>query len=83
VGQRTSETRSLYLILDEKPFTPAANEMRPLVDLFTGNFRECMACRVTARNLSEASARRHVDMGGSQFCHDLTSAKISAGGGLS
>jgi hypothetical protein len=31
VGQRTFETRSLYLILAEKLFTlPAANEMLPL-----------------------------------------------------
>jgi hypothetical protein len=37
VGQRTFETRSLYLILAEKLFTlPAANEMLPLSALFAG-----------------------------------------------
>jgi hypothetical protein len=45
VGQRTFETRSLYLILAEKLFTlPAANEMLPLSALFAGKYREvCMA----------------------------------------
>jgi hypothetical protein len=42
VGQRTFETRSLYLILAEKLFTlPAANEMLPLSALFAGKSREC------------------------------------------
>jgi hypothetical protein len=37
VGQRTFETRSLYVILAEKQFTlPAANEMLPLSALFAG-----------------------------------------------
>jgi hypothetical protein len=37
VGQRTFETRSLYLILAGKLFTlPAANEMLPLSALFAG-----------------------------------------------
>src|ERR1700722_5275393 len=37
VGQRTFETRSLYLILVEKLFTlPAANEMLPLSAVFAG-----------------------------------------------
>jgi hypothetical protein len=41
VGQRTFETRSLYLILAEKLFTlPAANEMLPLLALFAGKYRE-------------------------------------------
>jgi hypothetical protein len=41
VGQRTFETRSLYLILAEKLFTlPAANEMLPLSALFVGKYRE-------------------------------------------
>jgi hypothetical protein len=41
VGQRTFETRSLYLILAEKLFTlPAANEMLPLPALFAGKYRE-------------------------------------------
>jgi hypothetical protein len=41
VGQRTFETRSLYLILAEKLFTlPAANEMLPLSALFAGKYRE-------------------------------------------
>ena len=36
MGQRTFETRSLYLILAEKLFTlPAANEMLPLSALFS------------------------------------------------
>jgi hypothetical protein len=41
VGQRTFETRSLYLILAEKFFTlPAANEMLPLSALFAGKYPE-------------------------------------------
>jgi hypothetical protein len=46
VGQRTFETRSLYLILAEKLFTlPAANEMLPLSALFAGKYREVLvAC---------------------------------------
>jgi hypothetical protein len=41
VGQRTFETRSLYLILAEKLFTlPAANEMLPLPALFAGQYPE-------------------------------------------
>lgn len=46
MGQRTFETRSLYLILAEKLFTlPAANEMLPLSDLFAGKYREVLvAC---------------------------------------
>jgi hypothetical protein len=41
VGQRTFETRSLYLILAEKLFTlPAANEMPPLSALFAGKYPE-------------------------------------------
>jgi hypothetical protein len=41
VGQRTFETRSLYLILAEKLFTlPAANEILPLPALFAGKYRE-------------------------------------------
>jgi hypothetical protein len=41
VGQRTFETRSLYLILAEKLFTlPAANEMLALSALFAGKYRE-------------------------------------------
>ena len=41
MGQRTFETRSLYLILAEKLFTlPAANEMLPLSALFAGKYRE-------------------------------------------
>jgi hypothetical protein len=44
VGQRTFETRSLYLILAEKLFTlPAAHEMLPLSALFAGKSRECKA----------------------------------------
>jgi hypothetical protein len=40
VGQRTFETRSLYLILAEMLFTlPAANEMLPLSALFAGKYR--------------------------------------------
>ncbi len=43
VGQRTFETRSLYLILAEKLFTlPAANEMLPLSALFAGKYREVL-----------------------------------------
>jgi hypothetical protein len=41
VGQRTFETRSLYLILAEMLFTlPAATEMLPLSALFAGKYRE-------------------------------------------
>ena len=41
MGQRTFETRSLYLILAEKLFTlPAANEMLPLSALFACKYRE-------------------------------------------
>src|SRR5258708_37206395 len=41
VGQRTFETRSLYLILAEMLFTlTAANEMLPLSGLFAGKYRE-------------------------------------------
>lgn len=41
MGQRTFETRSLYLILAEMLFTlPAANEMLPLSALFAGKYRE-------------------------------------------
>jgi hypothetical protein len=41
VGQRTFETRSLYLILAEMLFTlPAANERLPLSALFAGKYRE-------------------------------------------
>jgi HxlR-like helix-turn-helix len=41
VGQRTFETRCLYLILAEMLFTlPAANEMLPLSALFAGKYRE-------------------------------------------
>src|ERR1700722_3872672 len=40
VGQRTSETRSLYLILAEKLFTlPGANEMLRLSAPFAGKYR--------------------------------------------
>jgi HxlR-like helix-turn-helix len=40
-GQRTFETRSLYLILAEKLFTlPAADEMLPQSALFAGKYRE-------------------------------------------
>jgi hypothetical protein len=40
MGQRTFETRSLYLILAEKLFTlPAANEMLPMSALFAGKYR--------------------------------------------
>jgi hypothetical protein len=43
VGQRTFETRSLYLILAEKLFTlRAANEMLPLSALFAGKYREVL-----------------------------------------
>ena len=43
MGQRTFETRSLYLILAEKLFTlPAANEMLPLSALFAGKYREVL-----------------------------------------
>jgi hypothetical protein len=43
VGQRTFETRSLYLILAEKLFTlPAANKMLPLSALFAGKYREVL-----------------------------------------
>jgi hypothetical protein len=45
VGQRTFETRSLYLILAEMLFTlPAANEMLPLSALFAGKYREVGQC---------------------------------------
>ena len=41
MGQRTFETRSLYLILAEMLFTlPAANEMLLLSALFAGKYRE-------------------------------------------
>ena len=41
MGQRTFETRSLYLILAEKLFTlPAANEMLPMSALFAGKYRD-------------------------------------------
>ena len=41
MGQRTFETRSLYLILAEKLFTlPAANELLPLSALFAGKYPE-------------------------------------------
>ena len=40
MGQRTFETRSLYLILAEKLFTlPAANEVLPLLALFAGKYQ--------------------------------------------
>ena len=43
MGQRTFETRSLYLILAEELFTlPAANEMLPLSALFAGKYREVL-----------------------------------------
>ena len=43
MGQRTFETRSIYLILAEKVFTlPAANEMLPLSALFAGKYRDGM-----------------------------------------
>jgi hypothetical protein len=52
MGQRTFETRSLYLILAEMLFTlPAANEMLPLSALFAGMYRECMVRRATARGI--------------------------------
>ena len=45
MGQRTFETRSLYLILAEKLFTlSAANEMLPLSALFAGKSREVGQC---------------------------------------
>src|SRR5258705_8752107 len=45
MGQRTFETRSLYVILAEKLFTlPAANEMLPLSALFAGKYREVDQC---------------------------------------
>jgi hypothetical protein len=45
MGQRTFETRSLYLILAEKRFTlPAANEMLPLSALFARKSREIGQC---------------------------------------
>jgi hypothetical protein len=49
VGQRTFETRSLYLIFAEKLFAlPAANEMLPLSALFAGKYREVgMATRIS------------------------------------
>jgi hypothetical protein len=41
VGQRTFETRSLYLILAEKLLTvPAANQMLPLSALLAGKYRK-------------------------------------------
>jgi hypothetical protein len=44
VGQRTFETRSLYLILAEKLFTlPAAIEMLPLSAPFAGQYREVLS----------------------------------------
>ena len=45
VGQRTFETRSLYLILAEMLFTmPAANEKLPHSALFAGKYREVGKC---------------------------------------
>jgi hypothetical protein len=45
MGQRTFETRSLYLILAEMLFTlPPANEMLPLSALFAGKYREVGQC---------------------------------------
>ena len=50
VGQRTFETRSLYLILAEKLFIlPAANKIFPLSVLFAGKFREVGVYRATRR----------------------------------
>jgi hypothetical protein len=66
VGQRTFETRSLYLILAEKLFTlPAANEMLPLSALFAGRYREvgqcslvCLRIRIFGRQPTGRGARR-------------------------
>ena len=45
MGQRTFETRSLYLILAEKLFTlPAANELLPLSALFADKYRVVGEC---------------------------------------
>jgi hypothetical protein len=49
MGQRTFETRSLYLILAEKLFTlPMANEMLPLSAQFAGKYREIRQSRFPA-----------------------------------
>jgi hypothetical protein len=49
VGQRTFETRSLYLILAEKLFTlPPAVEMLPLSALFAGKYREVGQCSLVS-----------------------------------
>jgi hypothetical protein len=57
VGQRTFETRSLYLILAEKLFTlPAANEMLPLSALFAGKYREVGQCWIVANPEVSTSA---------------------------
>ncbi len=53
MGQRTFETRSLYLILAEKLFTlPAANEMLPVSALFAGKYREPGAVLTTGFSIS-------------------------------
>ena len=45
MGQRTFETRPLYLILAEMLFTlPAANEMQPLSALFADKYQEVGQC---------------------------------------
>jgi hypothetical protein len=55
MGQRTFETRSLYLILAEMLFTlPAANEMLPLSVLFAGKYREVGQC---PRNVGRITGR--------------------------
>jgi hypothetical protein len=59
VGQRTFETRSLYLILAEKLFTlPAANEMLPLSALFAGKYRE--VGMASGNRGGKASSAKHV-----------------------
>jgi hypothetical protein len=55
MGQRTFETRSLYLILAEKLFTlPAANEMLPLSVLFAGKYH-CTLCGAEVVDFSAKS----------------------------
>ena len=60
MGQRTFETRSLYLILAEKLSTlPAANEMLPLSALFAGKYREVGMSTVMSRSASTDGYRRN------------------------
>jgi hypothetical protein len=59
VGQRTFETRFLYLILAEKLFTlPAANEMLPLSALFAGKYREILVQVGMATAISQSRPLR-------------------------